>query len=233
MDLIDQEYLKYPFYGSRKMTAYLKDAGYNVNRKRIQHLMRKMGIEAIYPKANTSKANKEHKIYPYLLRNVSIKHPDHVWSTDITYIRLETGFVYLTAVIDWFSRFVLSWKLSNTLDTRFCREVLEEALLYGQPRIFNTDQGAQFTSHFFLEILEKREIQISMDSKGRALDNIFVERLWRSLKYEEIYLKSYESILEAENSINRYFSFYNKERFHQSLNYRTPEKVYFEFKNDQ
>lgn len=231
MDLIDQQYLKTPFYGSRKMTAYLRKNGYDINRKRVQRLMIKMGMQAIYPIPNTSRPNKEHKIYPYLLKGVTAEAPNHIWSTDITYIRLDRGFVYLSAIIDWFSRYVLAWKLSNSLDNSFCIETLEDAFQYGIPKIFNTDQGAQYTAQSFIDKLEeKNEIQISMDSKGRALDNIFVERLWRSLKYEEVYLNSYESVADAEQGIDQYLSFYNKERFHQSLNYRTPAAVYFESK---
>lgn len=228
MDLLDRQYLKTPFYGSRRMTAYLRSLGYEVNRKRTQRLMRKMGIEAIYPKQNTSAANKDHHKYPYLLREVDINRSNQVWSTDITYIRLKGGFVYLTAIIDWHSRYVLSWKLSNSLDAIFCVETLEEALNEGIPDIFNTDQGSQYTSDSFISVLKKEGIKISMNSKGRCLDNVFVERLWRSLKYEEVYLKDYQSVMEAESSIDQYFKFYNHERFHQSLNYKTPKEIHFE-----
>lgn len=228
MDLLDRQYLETPFYGSRKMTAYLCGLGHAVSRKRVQRLMRLMGLEAIYPKPNLSKRRHAHKIYPYLLKNVNINRPNFVWSTDITYIRLPTGFLYLTAVIDWFSRYVLSWRLSNCLESGFCVEALLEALTrYPHPEIFNTDQGAQFTSGTFLEPLFNRNIKVSMDSKGRALDNIFVERLWRSLKYEEVYLKEYKTVLEARESISQYFHFYNNKRLHQSLGYKTPQSVHF------
>ena len=227
MDLIDKQHTKTPFYGSRRLTAYLKyGEGYDVNRKRIQRLMRLMRIEAIYPKPKTTSRDKEHKIYPYLLRDVEVVKPDQVWSTDITYIRVGNGFVYLTAILDWFSRYVLSWKLSNTLENTFCIEALEEALGYSKPDIFNTDQGSQYTASNFLKSLIDRDIKISMDSKGRALDNIFVERLWRSVKYEEVYLNEYKTMLDAYNSLKKYFKFYNEERFHQALSYRIPKEFY-------
>ncbi len=227
MDKIDEQYLKTPFYGSRKITVYLRNAGYQVNRKRIQRLMQLMGLEAIYPKANLSKRRHDHKIYPYLLKGLAIERPNQVWSTDITYIRLRSGFMYLTAVIDWYSRYVLSWRLSNALESRFCVEALEEALdRFCAPEIFNTDQGCQFTSETFLDPLLQRNIKISMDSKGRALDNVFIERLWRSLKYEEVYLKDYETVREASLSIGKYFTFFNYERPHQSLEYKTPSLLY-------
>lgn len=228
MDLLDYQYLATPFYGSRKMTAYLRSLGYWVNRKRVQRLMRLMGLEAIYPKRNLSKRRHDHKVYPYLLKGVNIDRPNFVWSTDITYIRLRSGFVYLTALIDWYSRYVLSWKFSNCLDSGFCVEALLEALdSYPHPEIFNTDQGVQFTSENFLSPLLERNIKVSMDSKGRALDNVFVERLWRSLKYEEVYVKEYKTVGEARDSIAQYFSFYNNKRFHQSLGYKTPQSVHF------
>lgn len=227
MDLIDEQHTKTPFYGSRRLVAWLKQEGHQVNRKRVQGLMKTMRIEAIYPKPKLTRRNEDHKIYPYLLRNVKIERVDHVWSTDITYIRIGSGFVYLTAVIDWFSRYVLSWRLSNTLENTFCVEVLEEALSISQPEIFNTDQGCQYTASNFLKILKDRDIKISMDSKGRALDNIFVERLWRTIKYEEVYLKSYQSMKEAQSSLKTYMIFYNKERLHQSLGYSTTESVYY------
>lgn len=214
------------------MTAVLNQSGFQVNRKRVRRLTRLMGIEAIYPKPKTSNSNKEHYKYPYLLKGLAISFPNHVWSSDITYLRLERGFIYLTAIIDWYSRYVLSWKLSNTLDTRFCVETLEEALKIGTPAIFNTDQGAQYTAQAFLDPLKAKEIKISMDSKGRAIDNVFIERLWRSLKYEEVYLRSYRTVSEAESSIEHYFSFYNHERLHQSLGYETPENVYFNWKSN-
>lgn len=226
MNLMDQEYTAHPFYGSRRMAAWLCTQGHIVNRKRAQRLMRLMGLEAIYPKRNLSQADTGHKKYPYLLRDLKIGFPGHVWSTDITYIRLVGGFAYCTAVIDWYSRYVISWRVSNTLDTGFCLEVLEEALKMGKPEFFNTDQGVQYTSSAFTGRLEKESIKISMDGKGRALDNVFVERLWRSLKYEDIYLKDYSSVKEARKGIGKYFEFYNNERLHQSLDYRCPRDVF-------
>ena len=193
IDMIDEQHTRTPFYGSRRLKAWLNQQGYKINRKRVQRLMRLMRIEAIYPKPKLSRRNEEHKVYPYLLRDVQIKRPDHVWSTDISYIRIGKGFAYLTAVIDWFSRYVLSWRLSNTLENTFCVDVLEEALNISKPEIFNTDQGSQYTATNFLKPLQENHIQISMDSKGRALDNIFVERLWRTVKYEEVYLKDYQN----------------------------------------
>lgn len=228
MEIIDELYTEHPFYGSRRMTFILQQRGYHINRKRVTRLMRLMGIEAIYPKPNLSKAAAEHKKYPYLLRDVEITATNQVWSTDITYISVKGGFLYLCAVIDWYTRFVLSWRLSNTLDTGFCVEALEEAFKYGQPEIFNTDQGVQFTSKDFIKVLEARpDIKISMDGKGRALDNIFVERLWRTVKYENVYIKRYESGLLAAMGLAEYFKFYNNERPHQSLDYRTPRAAYF------
>lgn len=227
MALIDRCHLKYPFYGSRRIRDWLEDQGRVVNRKRIQRLMRTMGIAALYPKRNLSLANQAHKVYPYLLRNLLIDRPNQVWATDITYIPMARGFVYLVAVMDWYSRRVLSWRLSNTLDTRFCTEALEEAIEnYGAPEIFNTDQGSQFTSDDFTDVLKKHGINISMDGKGRWVDNVFVERLWRSVKYEEVYLKGYENVWEAEDSLEAYFGFYCHERIHQALGYRTPAEVY-------
>lgn len=226
MNLIDEQYTKTPFYGSRKIVVYLNQLGHGVNRKRVQRLMRQMGIAGICPGPNTSKRNQSHKVYPYLLKGLKIEKPNQVWSTDITYIRLLSGFVYLVAIIDWFSRYVLSWSLSNSLETSFCLESLEEALRQGQPNIFNTDQGCQFTSVEFTKILLSREILISMDSRGRALDNIFVERLWRSVKYEDIYLKGYETMFEVQEGLKKYFLFYNNERFHESLRYKTPQQVH-------
>lgn len=227
MNLIDKEYTDHPFYGSRRMTAWLCSKEHLVNRKRVRRLMQVMGLEAIYPKPNLSKANASHKKYPYLLRGVAARFPGHVWSTDITYIKLNGGFAYCVAVIDWYSRYVVSWRVSNTLDCGFCLEALTEALELGKPEIFNTDQGVQFTSNAFTGILEKSAIRISMDGKGRALDNIFVERLWRSLKYEDIYLKDYASVKEARQGIEKYFRFYNNERLHQSLEYQCPRDVFF------
>jgi putative transposase len=206
MDLIDRQYTETPFYGSRKMRAWLNSQKHRVNRKRVQRLMRLMGIEAIYPKPNLSRRRQDHKVYPYLLHGVDIVRPDHVWSTDITYIRVGQGFVYLTAVIDWHSRYVLSWQLSNALDASFCIEAVSEALDQSEPEIFNTDQGSQYTSGDFLKPLLDRNIRISMDSKGRALDNIFIERLWRTVKYEEVYLKEYQSVRDARSSLKVYFN---------------------------
>ena len=210
MDLLDEQHTRTPFYGSRRLTAYLNTLGHPVNRKRVQRLMKLMRIEAIYPKPKMTKRNEKHKIYPYLLKDVVIDRPDHVWSTDITYIRIGNGFMYLTAVIDWFSRYVLSWRLSNTLENTFCIEVLEDALDLSKPEIFNTDQGSQYTSTKFLSILKKKDIRISMDSKGRAPDNVFVERLWRTIKYEEVYLKDYRTMREAQSSLKAFINFYNK-----------------------
>jgi putative transposase len=218
---IDALYTKCPFYGSRKLAVEL-----GANRKRIQRLMRVMGIEAIYPKRRTTRPAKGHKLYPYLLRNVAIVRPNQVWSTDITYIPMQHGFLYLAAVMDWFSRYVLSWRLSNTLDGEFCLEALEAALALGKPEIFNTDQGSQFTALSFTSSLERRGVSISMDGRGRALDNVFIERLWRSVKYEEVYLKDYRDGWEAESSLAAYFAFYCQKRIHQSLGYRTPAEVY-------
>lgn len=227
MNLIDEQYTKTPFYGSRKMTVFLRELGFWVNRKRIQRLMRLMGLEAIYPGPNTSKPSHEHKVYPYLLKGLEIIRPNQVWATDITYIRLSNGFVYLVAVLDWRSRYVLAWRLSNSLDSSFCLDALEDSFQFGRPEIFNSDQGGQFTSEAFTARLLDQKIQISMDSQGRALDNVFVERLWRSVKYEEVYLKDYQTVREAEEGLRRYFEFYNTERFHQALDYQTPEKVYY------
>lgn len=225
--LIDEEYTRHPFYGTRRMTQYLKNLNYPVNRKRVQRLMRILGLSGMAPGPNTSRSHPEHKIYPYLLRGIDIIRPNQVWSTDITYVRLENGFSYLVAIIDWYSRRVLAWRLSNTLETRFCVDCLEEALFhYGVPEIFNTDQGSQFTSQDFTEVLKNKNILISMDGRGRALDNIFVERLWRSVKYEDIYLKGYSSMRSLHLGLSEYFKFYNHERPHQSLSYMTPDEVY-------
>jgi putative transposase len=226
--LLDAQYTATPFYGSRRMTAWLRSQGYAVNRKRVTRLMRQMGIEAIYTKPHLSRPLAGHKIYPYLLRGVKIERVNHVWSADITYIRLHQGFIYLVAVIDWWSRYVLSWAVSITLESAFCLEALETALRRGRPAIFNTDQGAQFTSCAFTERLRQGGIQISMDGRGRALDNVFVERLWRSVKYEEVYLREYNTVREARQGLQRYFGFYNDERLHQALGYRTPAAVYRE-----
>lgn len=227
MEMIDKQYLKTPFYGSRKMVVYLTSEGYFINRKRVQRLMRLMNIQAIYPKPNLSKKRQEHKIYPYLLKDVKIDRPNFVWSTDITYIPVSHGFLYLVAIIDWYSRYVLSWCLSNTLDVTFCIYALEEALEKGCPEIFNSDQGSQFTSNEFTEMLLSKEIKISMDGRGRVFDNIFIERLWRTVKYEDVYLKGYETGKDVKEGLSAYFPFYNNERFHQALGYRTPEKVHY------
>jgi len=228
MEELDKQYMKTPFYGSRRMVAILNIKGYNVNRKRVQRLMRLMGIEAIYPKANLSKKNHEHKIYPYLLKNILIDRPNFVWSSDITYIKLSKGFVYLVAIIDWYSRYVLSWELSNSLSSEFCIKALEDALRKSKdkPSIFNTDQGSQFTCKDYVNIIEKNNIKMSMDGRGRALDNIFIERLWRSLKYENIYINDYKTVKDAYGGIRKYFYTYNTERPHQSLNYKIPYEVH-------
>jgi len=226
MRLLDEQYTRAPFYGSRRMVAWLGTLGIEVNRKRVSRLMGLIGIEAVYPKPRLSQPGEGHKIYPYLLRNVGVDRVNQVWSTDITYIRMAQGFVYLVAVMDWFSRYVLSWRLSLTMELDFCVEALKCALRRGRPEIFNSDQGSQFTSEKFTGELEERQISISMDGRGRCMDNIFIERLWRSLKYEEVYLKDYESVTAARTGIERYFRFYNQERLHQSLNYRTPAAIY-------
>jgi putative transposase len=226
MRLLDEQYTRHPFYGVLKMTQWLQGQHYEVNPKRVRRLLRKMGLMALYPKPNLSRAAAAHKVYPYLLRGVPIERVNQVWSTDITYVRLSKGFVYLVAIIDWFSRYVLSWELSVSLDTTFCMSALEKALQSQRPEIFNSDQGSQFTSQEFTGRLFKEGIEISMDGRGRALDNIFVERLWRSVKYEEVYLKDYQSVKEALQGLERYFEFYNQERLHQSLGYQTPEAVY-------
>ncbi len=226
MRLIDEEYTRHPFYGSRRMAVWLKRQGYDVNRKRAGRLMRKMGIEAVYPGVNLSKRAAAHRKYPYLLRGVEIKAPNQVWSSDITYIRLRHGFIYLVAVIDWYSRYVLSCEVSTTLDKNFCISALKSALSVTKPEIFNTDQGSQFTSDEFTGCLIENGIAVSMDGRGRALDNIFVERLWRSVKYEEVYLHDYENVREAIAGVMEYFRFYNMERPHQALNYETPYEVY-------
>jgi len=228
MKLIDQCYLELPFYGTRRIKDWLLDKhSLVVNRKRIQRLRRLLAIETLYPKRNLSLANQRHKVYPYLLRGLDINRPNQVWSTDITYVPMAKGFVYLVAVMDWYSRRVLSWKISTTMDTRFCVEALAEAIeQYGCPEIFNTDQGSQFTSEEFTGVLKSNDIRISMDGKGRWVDNVFVERLWRSVKYEEVYLKAYDSVAEARESLGQYFKFYNTERRHQSLEKQTPDSVY-------
>lgn len=227
LGLIDEQYTRRPFYGSRKMVSFLKTRGHWINRKRVQRLMRILGLAGMAPGPNTSRPHPQHKVYPYLLRGVVVTKPNQVWSTDITYIRLAHGFVYLVAVIDWYSRRVLSWRISNTMDTAFCVDCLEEALQrYGNPEIFNTDQGCQFSSESFTGVLKAHGIAISMDGRGRALDNIFVERLWRSVKYEDVYLKGYANAMELMIGLAEYFVFYNGERPHQSLGNLTPDEVY-------
>jgi putative transposase len=229
MRLIDEQYTKTPFYGCRRMTACLRRPphGYEVNHKRVQRLMQTMGLQAIYPKPRTTIAAKGHQVYPYLLRNLTITRPNQVWSADITYIRMLHGFMYLVAIIDWYSRYVVAWRLSNTLDGRFCLEALDAALAQGQPEIFNTDQGVQFTALAFTSRLKEAEVRVSMDGRGRALDNVFVERLWRTVKYEHVYLREYALVPELEEGLGEYFSFYNEERLHQSLSYLPPAEVHF------
>ena len=228
MRLIDEQYTRTPFYGRRRMTAFLRRPphGYVVSQKRVRRLMRKMGLQAIYPKRRTSMAAKGHKVYPYLLRDLAITYPNQVWSADITYIRMLRGFMYLVAIIDWYSRYVVSWRLSNTLEGSFCRDALDLALTQGKPEIFNTDQGSQFTALAFTSRLKDAGVLISMDGRGRALDNVFVERLWRTVKYEHVYLHEYDLVPHLERGLGEYFSFYNQERLHQSLSYRPPVEVH-------
>jgi putative transposase len=226
MNLIDERFTRTPFYGVDKMTAWLRRNDQKVNPKRVRRLMRLMGLEAIYPKPKLSLGNQAHKKYPYLLSQLVIDHPDQVWCADITYIRMLHGFVYLMSIMDWRSRFVLAWEISTTLDTAFCLSALDQALLLSKPDIFNTDQGIQFSSVEFAGRLEKENIRISMDGRGRFIDNIFVERLWRSVKYEEVYLHDYETVYDARKGLSRYFLFYNMERLHESLGYKTPYEVY-------
>ena len=226
MRRIDRMYVKWPFLGSRRLVEFLRREGIGVNRKRIQRLMRLMGLEAIYPKQHLSANGADHRIYPYLLRGLAIVRPNQVWSTDITYIPMRHGFLYLVAILDWYSRYVVAWRLSNSLETAFCRDALEEALRTGSPDIFNTDQGVQFTSDEFTQVLRDAGVKVSMDGKGRVFDNIFTERLWRSVKYEEVYLKAYEDGWEAQQSMGQYFMFYNTSRPHQALDYQTPAEVY-------
>jgi putative transposase len=226
--LIDEEYTRHPFYGNRRLALYLRKLGYVVNRKRMRRFMKKLGLVALVPAPNTSKKNPEHKIYPYLLRGVAIIRPNQVWSTDITYVRLTHGFAYLTAILDWYSRHVLSWRISNSLETLFCLECLEEALLkFGIPEMMNTDQGAQYTSHNWVNRLLDQDVKVSMDGRGRALDNIFTERLWRTVKYEDIYLRDYGKMPQLQAGLNEYFEFYNTQRPHQSLSNLTPAEVYY------
>ncbi len=227
LGLIDAQYTQHPFYGSRRMVVWLREQGHAVNRKRVQRLMRLLGLAGMAPGPATSQPHPEHKIYPYLLRGVAVTRPNQVWSTDITYLRLAHGFAYLVAIIDWYSRRVLAWRLSNTLEAGFCVDCLEDALrVHGRPAVFNTDQGSQFTSAAFTGVLLDAGIAISMDGRGRALDNIFVERLWRTVKYEDVYIKGYASLPELLLGLTAYFAFYNGERPHQSLGYRTPDDVY-------
>lgn len=225
--LLDEQYTKTPFYGVRKMKAWLETLGYSVGQNRVRRLLREMGLYAVYPKPRLSFNGTEHRRYPYLLRGLKIERPNQVWSADITYVRLDGGFVYLVAVLDWFSRYVLSWELSNTLDADFCVAALDAALRRGTPEIFNSDQGVQFTSTGFVSRLEDEEIRVSMDGKGRCFDNIFVERLWRSVKYEEVYLQDYRTVADARTGLGNYFQLYNEERLHASLEYRTPSAVHW------
>jgi len=230
MRLIDSRYLKNPFYGSRKMTAWLKQSGYDVNRKRIIRLMKVMGIRCLYPrkKRNTTQSTPGHRVFPYLLTDLSLRGVNHVWSTDITYIPMAKGFIYLVAIMDWYSRYVISWEISTTLEKEFCIRALQGALSISQPLIFNSDQGSQFTSPCFYQQLLDRQIAVSMDGRGRVFDNIFIERLWRSVKYEEVYLKGYDDVSEAVSGLGSYFNFYNHERHHQALGYKTPAEIYFQ-----
>lgn len=224
--LIDEKFTKSPFFGARRIKEWLKTEGWNVTRKRIRRLMKLMGLEAVYPKPKTTKRNPEHSVFPYLLRGLTIDSSDQVWATDITYVPMRRGFLYLTAIMDWYSRYVLSWELSNSLDTEFCIKALNSALSLGKPKIFNSDQGSQFTALEFQKPLKAAGVSISMDGRGRWMDNVFVERLWRSLKFEEVYLHAYETIQEARTSIGQWFNFYNYERQHQALGYKTPYEVY-------
>ena len=225
--LLDEEYTRHPFYGVPKMTFWLQGLGYGVGPKRVRRLLRQMGLMAVYPKPHLSLNPLEHRRFPYLLRDLAIQRPNQVWSTDITYIRLRSGFVYLAAILDWYSRLVLAWELSISLDVGFCLAALERALADQRPEIFNTDQGVQFTSAQFQAPLLAAQVRLSMDGRGRVFDNIFVERLWRSVKYEEVYLKDYPDVAAARHGLGQYFAFYNKERFHQALEYRTPHSVHF------
>jgi putative transposase len=227
MRLMDQQFTETPFYGTRRITAWLRHQGEPVNPKRVARLMRKMGLQTIYPKPNLSAPAENGRRYPYLLRGLVIAAPNQVWSTDITYLRMPHGFLYLVAILDWFSRYVLAWQVSNTMDVSFCLDALDKALTWGQPQIFNSDQGSQFTSLAFTTRLEQQGIQISQDGRGRVFDNIFIERLWRTVKYEEVYLKEYLSVAMAIESLGAYFEFYNEQRLHQSLNYQPPAIIHF------
>jgi len=226
MRLLDRQFLETPFYGSRRMAAWLGTQGHTVNRKRVQRMMRQMGLEPLYPRPRTTVRHPEHRIYPYLLRGLPVGRRDQVWSSDITYIPMPRGHMYLTVVLDWHSRFILSWRLSNTLDGGFCLEALEEALSVGSPEIFNTDQGVQFTARAYTSRLESAGVSVSMDGRGRALDNAFVERVWRAVKYEDVYIRGYSSVQELEAGLTKYLRFYNEERLHQGLSYRTPASIY-------
>ena len=227
MRLLDEQYTKTPFYGVRRMTEFLRTQGHGVNRKRVRRLLRGMGLEAIYPKRRLSAPGKENRVFPYLLRGVAIRSPDQVWSADITYIRMRRGFVYLMAILDWHSRYVVTWELSTNLESGFCLDALDRALRATRPDVFNTDQGVQFTCEAWIERLQRDEVRISMDGRGRVYDNIFVERLWRTIKYEEVYLKDYEDPEHARKHLAAFIGFYNHERQHQHLGYRTPASVYF------
>ena len=231
MQAMDRQYLETPFFGSRRMRVWLERQGMVVGRKRVQRLMRIMGLRAIYRGPGTSRPAPEHRVFPYLLRNVQITQPNQVWAADITYLPMARGFLYLVAIMDWHSRYVVSWRLSNTLEADFCIEVLQEALGQGQPKVFNTDQGSRFTSGGFIHVLQDHGVKISMDGKGRYRDNIFVERLWRTVKYEEVYLKAYTSASEARRELGAYFRFYNNQRPHQALGYRTPAEVFHQVRN--
>ena len=227
--LLDEQYMKTPFYGSRKMTMYLRSLGYKINRKRVMRLMRQLGLQAIYPKPRTSIANKEHEIYPYLLRELNIERANQVWCTDITYLPIGKTHFYLVAIMDWFSRKVMSWSISNTMDVYFCKSALDEALLkYGKPDIFNSDQGSQFTSKKFTDRLKQDKIKISMDGRGRCYDNIFIERLWRSLKYELIYIYEFKDGKELTKEVKKWINWYNEQRYHQALDYQTPDTIYWQ-----
>jgi putative transposase len=226
MALIDRQYTARPFYGSRRMTAWLRSQGHEVNRKRVQRLLGVMGLEAIHPRPRRRGGGQPHRVFPYLLRGVTVERADQVWSADITYLPMSGGFMYLAATIDWFSRFVVAWRLSNTLDGAFCWDMLDEALGRRTPEVFNTDQGVQFTAQGWIDRVEAAGAAVSMDGRGRAADNVFVERLWRSVKYEDVYLRCYESVPDLERGLRAYFRFYNHERLHQSLGYRTPAEVY-------
>jgi putative transposase len=233
MRVMDELHMECPFYGSRRLTWGLQQAGFAVNRKHVRRLMRRMGLEAIYPRPRTSEPHPEHRVFPYLLRDLLVARADQVWSADITYVPIQQGFMYLVAILDWHSRYVLAWQLSNTLDSDFCVEALQEALGRGRPEIFNTDQGAQFTSRAFTGALEAKGIAISMDGRRRALDNVFIERLWWSVKYEDVYLRAYETVAELKEGLSRYFDFYCRRRPHQSLDNRTPWDVYWADRRQQ